>query len=411
MRRSIKNNKIILILLSAILICGGFANLVSATEEVRYEKLSTQPEDGDVLAIVFKSEKNSRILYHASGKNETDQVSRHYLNIDGNLKLDYGYNDNTQLWLLSGDEENGYSLESQDGGGFLSLEKATNPTQNIPVVKEKTLINIVKKGDTFNICNSDGSLCLSHDDGVTRFYVSANASPMEFYKKSSADYTNPRVRGGEISGDYMIVFEDDNIPGKNRSMIHEHHDDGAKSDQITLKETGDEASHGIKPSLMTHLWRITKNDDGSYYITSIDDGCRIAINGPRDDNQRVLVTPASNDEAQKLQISQNEDGAIQIYREINGVKYYISHPDGAKSNGAAYQFNTSTASTSLVLYDHTETKKDIDEKGKEQNDEPKEIDFVVDNDIESPNTVDNVFIYVVIFAVSTLGLVVTLKKR
>ena len=131
-----------------------------------------------------------RILYHANGQSNTDQVTGTVS--DGQLALDVPkYPASRQLWRIT-QTEDGYTVQSLEAdGAYLRLnDSATQPGARVPVQSEPYTLHI-QPGATpgsYTISHTvgDRELYLSHSSEATKqYYVSAEASEFQLFLETT----------------------------------------------------------------------------------------------------------------------------------------------------------------------------------------------------------------------------------
>lgn len=130
-----------------------------------------------------------RILYHANGQSNTDQVTGSVSN--NQLILDGQYAASRQLWRIT-QTEDGYTVQSLEAdGAYLRLnDSATQPGARVPVQSEPYTLHI-QPGATpgsYTISHTvgDRELYLSHSSEATKqYYVSAEASEFQLFLETT----------------------------------------------------------------------------------------------------------------------------------------------------------------------------------------------------------------------------------
>lgn len=130
-----------------------------------------------------------RILYHANGQSNTDQVTGSVSN--NQLILDGQYAASRQLWRIT-QTEDGYTVQSLEAdGAYLRLnDSATQPGARVPVQSEPYTLTI-QPGATpgsYTISHTvgDRELYLSHSSEATKqYYVSAEASEFQLFLETT----------------------------------------------------------------------------------------------------------------------------------------------------------------------------------------------------------------------------------
>lgn len=114
-----------------------------------------------------------RILYHANGQSNTDQVTGSVSN--NQLNLDGQYATSRQLWRITQTEE-GYTIQSLEAdGAYLRLnDTATQPGARVPVQSEPYTLTI-QPGAT------PGSYTISHTVGDQELYLSHSSESSKQY--------------------------------------------------------------------------------------------------------------------------------------------------------------------------------------------------------------------------------------
>lgn len=119
-----------------------------------------------------------RILYHANGQSNTDQVTGSVSN--NQLTLDGQYAASRQLWRIAQTEDDGYTIQSLEAdGAYLRLnDTATQPGARVPVQSEPYTLHI-QPGAT------PGSYTISHTVGDQELYLSHSSEPTKQYNVST----------------------------------------------------------------------------------------------------------------------------------------------------------------------------------------------------------------------------------
>ena len=152
-----------------------------------------------------------RILYHANGQSNTDQVTGSVSN--NQLILDGQYAASRQLWRIT-QTEDGYSGQSLEAdGAYLRLnDSATQPGARVPVQSEPYTLHI-QPGATpgsYTISHTvgDQELYLSHSSEATKqYYVSAEASEFQLFLETTIPaHTTYQVSVSGLRG--LVSFVD-----------------------------------------------------------------------------------------------------------------------------------------------------------------------------------------------------------
>lgn len=152
-----------------------------------------------------------RILYHANGQSNTDQVTGSVSN--NQLILDGQYAASRQLWRIT-QTEDGYTVQSLEAdGAYLRLnDSATQPGARVPVQSEPYTLHI-QPGATpgsYTISHTvgDRELYLSHSSEATKqYYVSAEASEFQlFLETTTPAHTTYQVSVTGLRG--LVSFVD-----------------------------------------------------------------------------------------------------------------------------------------------------------------------------------------------------------
>ena len=152
-----------------------------------------------------------RILYHANGQSNTDQVTGSVSN--NQLTLDGQYAASRQLWRIT-QTEDGYTVQSLEAdGAYLRLnDSATQPGARVPVQSEPYTLHI-QPGATpgsYTISHTvgDQELYLSHSSEATKqYYVSAEASEFQLFLETTIPaHTTYQVSVSGLRG--LVSFVD-----------------------------------------------------------------------------------------------------------------------------------------------------------------------------------------------------------
>lgn len=152
-----------------------------------------------------------RILYHANGQSNTDQVTGSVSN--NQLILDGQYAASRQLWRIT-QTEDGYTVQSLEAdGAYLRLnDSATQPGARVPVQSEPYTLHI-QPGATpgsYTISHTvgDRELYLSHSSEATKqYYVSAEASEFQLFLETTIPaHTTYQVSVSGLRG--LVSFVD-----------------------------------------------------------------------------------------------------------------------------------------------------------------------------------------------------------
>ena len=152
-----------------------------------------------------------RILYHANGQSNTDQVTGSVSN--NQLILDGQYAASRQLWRIT-QIEDGYTVQSLEAdGAYLRLnDSATQPGARVPVQSEPYTLHI-QPGATpgsYTISHTvgDRELYLSHSSEATKqYYVSAEASEFQLFLETTIPaHTTYQVSVSGLRG--LVSFVD-----------------------------------------------------------------------------------------------------------------------------------------------------------------------------------------------------------
>lgn len=144
-------------------------------------------DSGSVYAIFHAG--TQRILYHANGQSNTDQVTGSVSN--NQLTLDGQYAASRQLWRITQTEE-GYTIQSLEADGkYLSLnDTATNPGSKIPVQAGPFYLEIQagEASGTYTISHTVNgqTLYLSHSNTANQQHnVSADACEFQLFRENT----------------------------------------------------------------------------------------------------------------------------------------------------------------------------------------------------------------------------------
>lgn len=152
-----------------------------------------------------------RILYHANGQSNTDQVTGSVSN--NQLILDGQYAASRQLWRIT-QTEDGYTVQSLEAdGAYLRLnDSATQPGARVPVQSEPYTLTI-QPGATpgsYTISHTvgDRELYLSHSSEATKqYYVRAEASEFQLFLETTIPaHTTYQVSVSGLRG--LVSFVD-----------------------------------------------------------------------------------------------------------------------------------------------------------------------------------------------------------
>lgn len=152
-----------------------------------------------------------RILYHANGQSNTDQVTGSVSN--NQLILDGQYAASRQRWRIT-QTEDGYTVQSLEAdGAYLRLnDSATQPGARVPVQSEPYTLHI-QPGATpgsYTISHTvgDQELYLSHSSEATKqYYVSAEASEFQLFLETTIPaHTTYQVSVSGLRG--LVSFVD-----------------------------------------------------------------------------------------------------------------------------------------------------------------------------------------------------------
>ncbi|WP_302496646.1 S-layer homology domain-containing protein [uncultured Flavonifractor sp.] len=157
-------------------------------------ELDTDGMDSGAVYAIFHSGSN-RILYHASGSTTSDHVTGSAS--DGLLKLDSTYAATRQTWIVTGDAETGYTVQSCEADErYLNLNAATSADSRVPVTDEEQVLIITSvdgSAGSYTVSRvvEDQTLYLAHENSTTQHYVSTEAVPFQFYRQviTEAGYT------------------------------------------------------------------------------------------------------------------------------------------------------------------------------------------------------------------------------
>ena len=138
--------------------------------------LDTDGMDTEGIYAIYHAG-TQRILYHANGQSNTDQVTGSVSN--NQLTLDGQYAASCQLWRITQTEE-GYTIQSLEAdGAYLRLnDTATQPGARVPVQSEAYTLTI-QPGAT------PGSYTISHTVDNQELYLSHSSEPTKQYNVST----------------------------------------------------------------------------------------------------------------------------------------------------------------------------------------------------------------------------------
>lgn len=138
--------------------------------------LDTDGMDTEGIYAIYHAG-TQRILYHANGQSNTDQVTGSVSN--NQLTLDGQYAASRQLWRIT-KTEGGYTIQSLEAdGAYLHLnDAATQPGARVPVQSEPYTLTI-QPGAT------PGSYTISHTVGNQELYLSHSSEPTKQYNVST----------------------------------------------------------------------------------------------------------------------------------------------------------------------------------------------------------------------------------
>ena len=143
--------------------------------QTTYDLVTDGMDTEDIYAIYHAG--TQRILYHANGQSNTDQVTGSVSN--NQLTLDGQYAASRQLWRITKTED-GYTIQSMEAdGAYLRLnDAATQPGARVPVQSEPYTLTI-QPGAT------PGSYTISHTVGNQELYLSHSSEPTKQYNVST----------------------------------------------------------------------------------------------------------------------------------------------------------------------------------------------------------------------------------
>ena len=152
-----------------------------------------------------------RVLYHANGQSNTDQVTGSVSN--NQLILDGQYAASRQLWRIT-QTEDGYTVQSLEAdGAYLRLnDSATQPGARVPVQSEPYTLHIqpgaTSGSYTISHTVGDRELYLSHSSEATKqYYVSAEASEFQLFLETTIPaHTTYQVSVSGLRG--LVSFVD-----------------------------------------------------------------------------------------------------------------------------------------------------------------------------------------------------------
>ena len=155
-----------------------FQDTISSEEheaQTTYD-LDTDGIDAEGVYAIYHAG-TQRILYHANGQSNTDQVTGSVSN--NQLTLDGQYAASRQLWRITQTEE-GYTVQSLEAdGAYLRLNDAsTQPGARVPVQSEAYTLTI-QPGAT------PGTYTISHTVGDQELYLSHSSEPTKQYNVST----------------------------------------------------------------------------------------------------------------------------------------------------------------------------------------------------------------------------------
>ena len=155
-----------------------FQDTISSEEheaQITYD-LDTDGMDAEGVYAIYHAG-TQRILYHANGQSNTDQVTGSVSN--NQLTLDGQYAASRQLWRITQTEE-GYTIQSLEAdGAYLRLnDAATQPGARVPVQSGPYTLTI-QPGAT------PGSYTISHTVGDQELYLSHSSEPTKQYNVST----------------------------------------------------------------------------------------------------------------------------------------------------------------------------------------------------------------------------------
>ena len=155
-----------------------FQDTISSEEheaQTTYD-LDTDGIDAEGVYAIYHAG-TQRILYHANGQSNTDQVTGSVSN--NQLTLDGQYAASRQLWRITQTEE-GYTIQSLEAdGAYLRLnDAATQPGARVPVQSGPYTLTI-QPGAT------PGSYTISHTVGDQELYLSHSSEPTKQYNVST----------------------------------------------------------------------------------------------------------------------------------------------------------------------------------------------------------------------------------
>lgn len=138
------------------------------------------------------SEQVPRILYHASGSANTDQVGG---TVTGPiLTLASGFDASRQLWTIQA-VEGGYTLKSVDSNQYLSITGAS--ASKLPTSQTGVLFSITPNGDGLYNIGTDVSgtmYYIHHNNSAEQFNAAAEPTGLALYRHVDAVFTTSTAR-------------------------------------------------------------------------------------------------------------------------------------------------------------------------------------------------------------------------
>ena len=296
----------------------------------------TDGVDSGAVYAIFHAGSN-RILYHENNKDVSDHVTGA---VSGDsLTLDGGFLASRQLWTITGNAGNGYTIQSLEADGrYLNLNQVTQSGSKVPVTDEAQALTItaVEGGYTISRTVEDQTLYLAHADvpqaNSPQHYVSDSPCTFQLFKLTEEETGEPEPT------DPLA------IPGY--TQLTEMPEGGLDPSKYYLVVTAD--SDGNRYALYINQ---AGTSVGSGALKGVNGACTATLTVSKDTVTAAYLNGETPLEVDDLRITVNNSGAGYTFRSgdyglaLNDKMYssdYISLSVSADENGLWTIKNTAT---------------------------------------------------------------------
>lgn len=306
-----------------------FINVIKAepttkiTTDITFDRYSEEIIADNIYAISFNinnDSTNKSILYHETGTNLASQVIQAQTT-DDNLTFNTGYSttflgkklkEDEQTWSFVNDGNGKYYIKSLSNGKYLNIKDEQTTNISVSDVAQPFSIKLTPNKQYIISTKYNGNTYyLSHGyNDSDEFYTSkSNATEFKIYKcnyiiSKENSLSNYVLNNDQIINNGIYAITAETTPKTQHwkdsnyySFSLLYHESGKKiTDQLGSFITKNDFTYlkldtAFKES--AQLWKFESDNNGGYYIKSLDDDYYLNITDETKENLSVSTTPQS----------------------------------------------------------------------------------------------------------------------